>query len=306
MRFSQVLAVGAAMRAAASGAAILAVAVSAGCMSSHTNWNSDVERKTVDLDIAHLDGSGIDVRTHNGAVTVRADSSARSVMVNAEVRARTVERLDATQIVAERRPDGVLALHVEWPDGKRESNEGVTFDIKLPGAHGVAVNTGNGRVSLEGLSGDAKVDTSNGRVSIEDHDGPVVVGTSNGRIEIEDIRGTAKLRTSNGRIIAADVHGTVDANTSNGAIEIELARDVQGPCTARTSNGAITFKAARSMSASLDLSSSNGKITVKRAGETMEFKKSARVELNGGGPTCTLTTSNGRITVEIEDDDDND
>ncbi len=304
MRFSQILAVGAAMRAAASGAAILAVAVSAGCMSSHTNWNSDVERKTVDLDIAHRDGSGIDVRTHNGSVTIEADSTARSVMVNAEVRAKTIERLDATQIVAERRPDGVLALHVEWPDGKRESNEGVSFDIKLPGAHGVTVDTGNGRVSLEGLSGEAKIDTSNGAVSIEDHRGPVVVSTSNGRIEVEEIHGTAKLRTSNGRIIAEDVHGAVDAGTSNGAIAIELADDVQGSCTARTSNGAITFKASRSMSASLDISTSNGKITVKRAGETMEFKKSARIELNGGGPTCTLTTSNGRITVEIDDDND--
>jgi hypothetical protein len=297
------LTVRSALRGFIAGAALLAVASTAGCMSSHGEWSSDVERKTIDLDIAHRDHSGIDVVTENGAVVIRADSSAASVTVNAEVRAKTVERLDATQIVAERRDDGVLALRVEWPDGKRQSNEGVSFEITVPDAHGVKVETGNGRVTLEGLAGDARVETSNGRVSIEDHRGPVVVGTSNGRIELEDIEGTADLRTSNGRIIARDIHGAVTAHTSNGAIEIDLESGVQGACSARTSNGAITFKAAKSMRASLDLSSSNGKIVVDRGGETMEFKNSARVELNGGGPTCTLTTSNGRITVEIDDDD---
>ncbi len=303
MRFTHMLTVRSALRAFIGGAALLAAASSTGCIYSQGEWSSDVERKTVDLDIAHQDNSGIDVTTSNGAVTIRADDSATSVTVSAEVRAKTTERLEATQIVAERRADGVLALRVEWPDGNRQSNEGVSFEITVPDAHGVKVDTGNSRVTLEGLSGEARIETSNGAISIEDHHGPVIAATSNGRIEIEDIDGTADLRSSNGRIVAHGVNGPVTAHTSNGAIEIELDDGVQGAFSARTSNGAITFRAAKSMRASLDLSTSNGKIVVERAGETMEFKNSARVELNGGGPTCTLSTSNGRITVEIDDED---
>ncbi len=290
------------VRGAIAGAALVSASALGGCVISGDSWSSNVERKTVSLDIEHVSGSAIDVESQNGSVKVMANDDATSVSVSAEIRAKTVERLEATKIVASRNSDGALVLRVEWPDNKRENNEGVSFDITLPDAHGATINTGNGRIEIENLSGEARLDTSNGRVMVTDHDGPVFVDTSNGRIETRDIDGPVRLRTSNGRVIAEDINGTVDIVTSNGSVEIELEDGVQGACSAKSSNGSISFSVGRSMQASLDLSTSNGKIIVNRAGETMSFKNSARIELNGGGPTCTLSTSNGRITVEVDRD----
>lgn len=290
------------LRASIAGAILVSASALGGCMISQDSWSSNVERKTVSLDIEHVSGSAIDVESENGAVVVRASDDAQSVTVSAEIRAKTVERLEATKIVASRNDQGALVLRVEWPDNKREGSEGVSFDVTLPDAHGVTISTGNGRIELEDLSGDANLETSNGRIMVSDHDGPVFASTSNGRIEVRDIGGEARLRTSNGRVIAEDVGGPVDIVTSNGSIEIELEDGVQGACSAKTSNGSIDFGVGKSMKASLDLSTSNGKIVVNRGGESMSFKRSARIELNGGGPTCTLSTSNGSITVEVDRD----
>ncbi len=108
--------------------------------------------------------------------------------------------------------------------------------------------------------------------------------TSNGRIELEDVTGSVVAQTSNGRISGSDLSGDgVRATTSNGAIELELgtAQDVEAstsngadpasPCpptatrspprrrTARTDVGIPNDSDGRF---SLDLRTSNGSITV--------------------------------------------
>jgi hypothetical protein len=291
------------LRSAIAGTALISASALGGCMITSDSWSSNVERKTVSLDIEHVSGSAIDIESENGSVTVRASDDAQSVSVNAEIRAKTVERLEATKIVASRNSEGALVLRVEWPENKREGSEGVSFDVTLPDARGVTINTGNGRIELENLSGEAKLETSNGRIMVGDHDGPVFANTSNGRIEVDDIDGPVRVRTSNGRVIANDVNGVVDIVTSNGSIQIELEDGVQGPSSAKTSNGSITLSIGGSLKGTLDLSTSNDQILVKRAGQTSTFKGKAQVVLNGGGPTTTLSTSNGRITVEVDSDD---
>lgn len=287
------------VRWAAAACTLAVLPAASGCVMTMDS----VERKTLSLEIQHVADSGIDVQTENGGVSIKASSGATQVSVTAEVRARTMERAEAVKVVAERTRQGVLTLRAEWPEGKRLGNEGVSFDVTLPDAHGVTVKTGNGAVSLAGLSGDANVETSNGRIEVDGHAGPLVANTSNGRIEIEGVEGSAKVRTSNGAVSVEHNAGPVDAVTTNGRIEISLRDGVQGACSARTSNGAITFKASSSMKATLDLSTSNGSIVVKKDGKESTFKREAQVVLNGGGPTCTLSTSNGRITVEVDSGD---
>lgn len=288
------------LRGAIAGAGLISTTALGGCVIAQ---DANLERKTVSLDIEHVSGSAVDIESQNGAVTVKANDDASSVSVSAEIRAKTVERLEATKIVASRNESGALVLRVEWPDNKREGSEGVSFDVTLPDAHGVTINTGNGRIDIENLSGEARLDTSNGRIMAGNHDGPVFASTSNGRIEVDDIDGPVRLRTSNGRVIASDINGAVDIVTSNGAIEIEIEDGVQGPSTASTSNGSITLGIGSSLKGTLDLHTSNGQIVVKREGQTSTFKGKAQVVLNGGGPTTTLSTSNGRITVEVDSDD---
>lgn len=299
MRWSRVLTAHAITRAAVLGVPVVLAAPLTGCT---VNTGADLETETRTVAVEHRSGP-IDVATENGAVVVRARPGATEVTINAEVRARTQERLAQTVVVAERTGEGALRLRVRWPEERRYGNEGVSFDIALPDATGATIDTKNGRIEIVGLSGEARLTTSNGRIMVEDHRGSVFATTSNGRIEVEGVQGSATLRTTNGRVVAEDVRGGIEARTSNGAVDIRLHPGNPGPVKASTSNGAISFKAGRGLAATLDLSTSNGKIVVRKGGETMEFKKTARVEINGGGPTGTLSTSNGSITVRISDTD---
>lgn len=296
MRWSRVLTAHAITRAAILGVPVVLAAPLTGCT---VNTGADLETETRTVAVEHRSGP-IDVATENGAVFVRARPGASEVTINAEVRARTQERLAQTVVIAERTGEGALRLRVRWPEERRYGNEGVSFDIALPDATGATIDTKNGRIEIAGLSGEARLTTSNGRIVVDGHDGPLFATTSNGRIEVEDIRGGATLRTSNGRVVAEGVRGPVDVRTSNGAVEIELHPDGPGPVQVSTSNGSISLEAGKGLAATLELSSSNGKIVVRRGVETMEFRKTARVEINGGGPTGTLSTSNGSITVKID------
>lgn len=296
MRLTRVLTARAVIQAAILGTVALGALPLAGCS---VNLSSNLETETRSVSVEHRSGP-IDVATENGAVVVKARPGLSEVTINAEVRARTQERLAQTMVIAERTGEGALRLRVQWPEGKREGNEGVSFDIALPDATGATIVSTNGRIEIAGLSGEARLTTSNGRIMANNHDGALFATTTNGRIEATDIAGEARLTSSNGRLIADRIAGPLTARTSNGAVQITLLPENPGPFSVSTSNGSVVLKGGKGLRASLDLKTSNGKIVVTRGGETMEFKSPTRVEINGGGPTSVIGTSNGRITVEID------
>ena len=138
--------------------------------------------------------------------------------------------------------------------------------IAVPRDIAVRVESGSGRVTIEGRDGAVDVDADDGRVELRDVTGPVQVTADNGRIE-----GTALASTSvhadsdNGRIeltfvaapdevVATSDNGRIDigvpqgsgpyaveANSDNGSRTVEVATDptASRTITARTDNGAI-------------------------------------------------------------------
>ena len=87
-------------------------------------------------------------------------------------------------VTAERGADGTLLITVRWPDGKRQSNEACSLDIKVPDAVGVRLFTSNGDIDAKGLAGAATLQTSNGDVVVTDHAGNVEAHDSNGTISL--------------------------------------------------------------------------------------------------------------------------
>jgi hypothetical protein len=237
----------------------------------------------------HVPGSGLHVETGNGFVRIEADTPAPggpaapgTVRIEAEIRARTAERLKAVTITAVRETSGILTIRPEFPGGKRESSEGCSFTIHLPDARGVEVRTSNGDVHAARLSGAASLRTSNGAVSLLGHAGPV----------------TAK--TSNAVVKADGVTEAIDVETSNGAIEVALAAGNAGPVNLRTSNGSVTLRVHPGFAGSIDAQTSNADVKVEDvAGARVErpSRGTARVAIGEGGPASRLRTSNGQIRV---------
>lgn len=268
-------------------AALLAALLLTGCN------GAPLFRATRTAQVAHAAGTPIRVVTDNGWVDI-SRAEVTDVQITAHLRAQTQERLDGASIAVVREADGQLSISVDWPGGHRRSNEGCDFDVKVPDARGVSVDTSNGRIKLAGLAGPAVLGTSNGAVEVAGQEGEVRAHTSNGHIDLRGVKGDAKARTTNGGIDVEGVTGLADCTTSNGHISVSLDSASPGPVFATSSNGGIRVEVGPGFRGKVSMRTSNGKIRVSGV-ESTGSDESRAVIIGQGGEESILGTSNGGI-----------
>jgi putative adhesin len=126
----------------------------------------------------------------------------------------------------------------------------------------------------------------------------------NGGISISGVEGRLEFETMNGGVVLRDVAGDVKGRTTNGGVVVSLAGsswkgsglDVQ------TTNGGVVLSMAENYAAHVETGTVNGgfksdfpALTVDRT----EKWKPARIsaDINGGGPTIRVITTNGGIKI---------
>lgn len=117
-------------------------------------------------------------------------------------------------------------------------------------------------------------------------DTTVALSSTNGKIHLEGLDRPIRARSSNGSISIVEVAGDLDVTTANAKV---LCRATRGHLRARSSNGKIEVSRH---TGSVDASTSNG--VIKASLEAI------------GQSGVTLTTSNGRIALELPDEPDAD
>ncbi len=252
----------------------------AGGLGACAGWPPLVE-EVRDASAPHRADQGVDVRARNGAITIEATSAGDSARVEATLRMETQERLAATTVTVDRRPDGVLEVFATPPGDEWRSNEGCSFIVRLADAAAVEAATSNGAVRLARLSGSARVETSNGSIQVNGSSGPIEARTSNGSIVLDGVAGPVRASSSNGGVrvrLDPGATGPVAIDTSNGSIELDVGGAFAGRVRLRTSNGALRYPT--------DI------LRVERDG-----RDRADITLGPDGPESSLTTSNGAITV---------
>ncbi|MCP4903374.1 MAG: DUF4097 domain-containing protein [bacterium] len=117
-------------------------------------------------------------------------------------------------------------------------------------------------------------------------DTSVALSSTNGKICLEGLDRAIRARSSNGSVSICEVNGDIDVTTANAKV---ACRCTHGHLRARSSNGKIEVGGHHG---SVDASTSNGviKASIDALGET----------------GVTLTTSNGRIALELPDHPDAD
>ncbi len=126
------------------------------------------------------------------------------------------------------------------------------------------------------------------------------VETTNGGISVERVTGEMRLRASNGGVDLRGVGGDVHARTANGGMRVVLEGDgwSGGGLDAETSNGGVTLDVPRGYSASLETGTVNGSmnfdIPVTVQGR---LTRRIRTELGRGGAPIRIVTTNGSVTV---------
>jgi DUF4097 and DUF4098 domain-containing protein YvlB len=259
-------------RAFLAGSGLLATAV-AGCIG-----DLETAAETVSLEALTADAT-LRVTNRNGDVTVRTDARADGEL---SVTKRTRRGVDLSRVsVSVDAADGLVTVTPDIPDDVDPGHVSLDLAFAAPEGAGIDhVETRNGRVLVEGGTGDATAASRNGGVTVRDLEGYVTLATSNGDVETSDCAGVDGLATSNGSITAEilAIRRDVVVETSNGAIEADLSPDLDADLVATVSNGSIE---------TTDLDLTDATVTDSRVEGT----------LGAGGTRLALHTTNGSIDV---------
>jgi Putative adhesin len=238
-------------------------------------------------------GGTLTLRNINGSVTFEAWDR-NEVRVEAEKEVKAGSDAEAKKMMDLVKIDvqpgaGVLRIDtripkkdsglLDWITGN-DVQVNVTYRIHLPRRAAVDAGNTNGRISLTGTQGTAKLETTNGRIAVAGVDGPL------------------DLETTNGAITGSGVTGTVKAETTNGHIELAFAKmPGQGDLDLATTNGSVTVKLPKGAGVSVDAATSNGGIhsDFQVAGSDPGKKHHLTGTINGGGSRLHIRTTNGGV-----------
>ena len=165
----------------------------------------------------------------------------------------------------------------DWFSG---SGNSVQYEIRVPTATRVSVETSGGGINVSGIHGAVRADTSGGGIGITDVVGDVEADTSGGGISLSKIQGRVMADTSGGGVEASEIDGSIRAESSGGSIELER---VSGDIEADTSGGGITIVEA------------GGRVKADTSGGGIEASFARGNSLGG-----VLTTSGGGIDVQVD------
>jgi hypothetical protein len=159
-------------------------------------------------------GQPLAVRGGNLAVELRAEDAPASIEVPGSDDPAAPEAVDVSteggRVVVTAAPyagGGERVLRVRIPASERE----------------LEVETANGRVLLDAVTGKVKVHATNGRVELRGIAGEATVVCANGSIEAQAPRGSLDLSTANGRILVREAQlKSGSFKSGNGRIAVQV------------------------------------------------------------------------------------
>jgi hypothetical protein len=208
----------------------------------------------------------IDIRADNGAISVRAGlDSVISYTVTKSCKGTS--QADAESHLADITTGDSLSGSTLYLWGKvpqpNNRSYNTKYEVAVPAATQLHLQTTNGAVDMDSMTGAAVVVATNGAVRTTAHSGSISVEAANGAIDCDVVAfgfgDAAALHSSNGRVtiyLPADASVAFDITTSNGKANVEGFTSVNeakhkvgiigagtAAVTLRSENGNVTIQA---------------------------------------------------------------
>jgi len=213
----------------------------------------------------------VNVGTFDGAVIVHGwDKS--EVTYNATKRARYEEGLK--RIIVQTDQQGSSISVIAKSEG---SNGSALLEVYVPRNTNLHASSDDGRLSVEGVSGDLNLRTGDGSIEVTNSRGQLQANTGDGRISIQDFDGQVDARTGDGSISLGGKFTALAARTGDGSIS--LAVPTGSSFVVETNADAITNEG---LNVSEDVSPST---------------RVKRWKVGNGGAVFTLHTGDGRVIL---------
>ncbi|HEY0385832.1 MAG TPA: DUF4097 family beta strand repeat-containing protein, partial [Pyrinomonadaceae bacterium] len=209
------------------------------------NDNNDlrlVERESKTFPATGL--SRVTLNTFDGRISIRAWDKPE-VTLTAIKRAGNEQALRGITVKAEQQGADInVVTDYDKSAGRHlggifSTNASVTLELFVPRNTNIQALSGDGRVELEGITGELNIQTGDGRIEVRDGGGHLTAKTGDGRIEISNYTGDVDAKTGDGRISLEGRFNQLAARTGDGSIQLTLPLDLDATIEtdAETVNG---------------------------------------------------------------------
>ncbi len=242
--------------------------------------------------------------TFDGSVEVRSWNRPE-VFVEVVKRGNSKEVVDAIEVYGDQSGRSISI------EARRPAAIGSLFGVdsgsarlvaSVPSTCDVIVRSGDGAVSIEGVTGRLELRTEDGRVRGLDLEGDIVVAIGDGSIRLESVDGRLELSSGDGGVNVEGRLTELRVETGDGSIRLraEPGSLMEGDWDVWTGDGGIVLNLPPGFDANLDAETGDG---VVRPGRDVVVLSDAsdRSHLEGrigsGGPSLRLRTAEGSIRV---------
>jgi DUF4097 and DUF4098 domain-containing protein YvlB len=215
--------------------------------------------------------ANVNVGTFDGSIMVHGWEKPE-VMYAATKRGADEEEVKAIHIETEQEGSSISII------AKSVQGGSVNLVVYVPRNANLHVSSGDGRLSLQGVTGEIMLRTGDGSIDVADSRGQLKVNTGDGRIGIANFEGQTDARTGDGAIILDGRFTNLTARTGDGSISLSVAPD---------SNFTIESEAEEISNQGLPVSE-----------DIAPSKRAKRWKVGRGGNVFVLNTGDGKIVLK--------
>jgi DUF4097 and DUF4098 domain-containing protein YvlB len=181
----------------------------------NTDWNKFNSQESKSFAVS---GSPrVSITTFDGQITVRGWDRAE-VSYTATKRASDEESLKRITIQTEQQGQTLSINAVN----ENSDNGSVVLEVQVPRNSSLHVTSGDGPLTLDGVSGDITLRSGDGPISVNNSGGQLHVNTGDGPIQINKFDGQVDARTGDGPIALDGNFNALSARTGEGEISLTV------------------------------------------------------------------------------------
>ncbi len=179
----------------------------------------------------------------------------------------------------------------------------VKIELHVPRDLDVDVETSDGNVVAQNLSGHLHFSTGDGNITATETHGDIRMHTGDGRIEGAGFDGTLDANTGDGNMHIAGRFDSLSLKTGDGNIEAQVANGskVASTWTIRSGDGHIHMRIASDLNANVEARTGDGSITLDVPNFAVSGSlshSSVHGKLNAGGGMLSVSSGDGSIHLE--------
>lgn len=249
----------------------------------------------------------IKLTTFDGSIEVRS-ADTKDVLVEIEKRGPTQEAIDELKI--EMKQDGDrIEVEVKRPAttvgivGLGRVSPQARLTVTMPRNGTVVARSGDGGITVHGVTGRLELRTGDGSVRASDVHGPMTIVTGDGAVTIDNSEGDVDIDTGDGSVSVAGKLGIVKVHTGDGSITFraEPGSSMKGDWSMTTGDGGVAVYLPPDFDADLDAHTGDGGIRsdLKVDAENHDSnRRTLRGKIGGGGKLLKIRTGDGSIRLK--------